>query len=101
MMRRLTLAAALGLVALAQAQPAAAQEPDGDYVEFGWREATPEEKAMRKAYEKGKFTWGKDDGIEEMYDCMIAWQVWTTKRHSIASWANATSSRQAGTSRKA
>jgi hypothetical protein len=41
-MRLLILAvAALGLITLAPALPAAAQEPGGDYVEFGWREATP------------------------------------------------------------
>ncbi|QIQ87508.1 hypothetical protein [Erythrobacter sp.] len=71
MIRRLViLAAALGLCS---AMPAAAQP---DYNETGWRPATEHEKALRKAYEDGKFTWSKDDGIDEMYDCMIAWQVW-------------------------
>ncbi|MEQ8410424.1 MAG: hypothetical protein RIC51_07065 [Erythrobacter sp.] len=70
------LAAWLGLALAAPvASPAAAQ---ADYNETGWRAATAQEKALRKAYEDGKFTWSKEDGIEEMYDCMIAWQVWAT-----------------------
>jgi hypothetical protein len=46
------------------------------YNETGWRPATEEEKKFREAFERGKGTWSRSDGVEQMYSCMIAWAIW-------------------------
>ena len=65
----LAAVAAISLSTAALAQP--------EYNETGWRAATGEEQALRKAYESGKGSWSKKrDGEEEKYQCMIAWAIW-------------------------
>lgn len=68
-MKALMAGALLATSSITFAQP--------DYNETGWRAATDEEKSLRQAFERGKGTWSKKDGLPQMYDCMLAWALWS------------------------